>query len=193
LIRITGGIFKGRLLDVPNAARPSTDRVREALFSILASRMSFEEASVLDIFCGSGSLGLEAVSRGAEFAVFVDSDKGSVKAAQTNIDRLELEGSTVIHSPVGKFLEHQQVSVKGDKNRRFSLVFADPPYSELNLVDLMSKLKASSCLADQALVVIESALELEKVTLKGPGEIDNFELLVDRTYGQSRIRLFRSN
>ena len=86
MIRITGGIFKGRLLDVPSAARPSTDRVREALFSILASRMSFEESSVLDIFCGSGSLGLEAVSRGAEFAVFVDSDKGSVKAAQTNID-----------------------------------------------------------------------------------------------------------
>ncbi len=190
MIRITGGRFRGRLLDVPSSARPSTDRVREALFSILASRISFEEASVLDIFCGSGSLGLEAISRGAESSVFVDSDKGSVKAVQANIDKLALVGSKVIHSRVDKFLEQQKFTTKGDNNSQFSLVFSDPPYSELNLVELMSKLKASGCLAENALVVVESAQELDHGSLKGSGKIDNFELLVDRTYGQSRIRLF---
>jgi len=171
---------------VPKSARPSTDRVREALFSILDSRISLEEAHVLDLFCGSGSLGIEALSRGARTAFFVDSNSDSIKAVRENLLSLEIADGQVLQSTVDKFLQNDAKKKNSDDTGRYSLVFADPPYADLELKSLLRALSGSGLLKAEAQLVVESQVE-EK---DSPSEIDQFRLLVDRSYGQSRIRLF---
>lgn len=119
-MRIVAGIARGRRLKGPkdDGTRPMTDRAREALFSILGDRIP--TARVLDLYAGTGALGLEALSRGAESAVFVESDRGAVEVLAANIAHVGL-GGQVRRMPVERFLA-------GSGGDRFDLVFVDPPY-----------------------------------------------------------------
>ena len=101
--------------------RPTTDRVRESLFNVLASRIDFAGASVLDLYAGSGALGLEALSRGAASAVFVESDHRAAAVIDQNIASLGVSGATVRRGPVAAVLA-------AARHRPVDLVFADPPY-----------------------------------------------------------------
>jgi 16S rRNA (guanine966-N2)-methyltransferase len=122
-MRIIAGKWRGRKLITPEgpATRPTADRVREALFSMLASRIgSFEELRVADLYAGSGALGLEALSRGAAFACFVDSDPAAAGAIRANVDTFSAEARAQILTRRVEALPPQ---------KPFDLIFADPPYA----------------------------------------------------------------
>ena len=151
-MRVIAGDYKGRNLKAPQGSntRPTTDRVRESLFSTLASaRGGFEDAVVLDAFAGSGALGIEALSRGAAFAVFCEQDRAALQALQSNLE----------------FVDASRVSlVVGDVTKRtprasqpFDLLFFDPPYafSVETVIQILESLEAAGALARGALISYE--------------------------------------
>ncbi|MBT0769778.1 16S rRNA (guanine(966)-N(2))-methyltransferase RsmD [Kineosporia sp. J2-2] len=150
--RIVSGVAGGRRLVVPRggATRPTSERVREALFGSLDARDLVRGVPVLDLFCGSGALGLEAMSRGATQGVLVDAGKPAVDAARKNVATLGLSDVAVVHSPVQKYLDGRPALAAG-------LVFADPPYplDEDELASLLASLAGRGWLAPDATVVVE--------------------------------------
>jgi 16S rRNA (guanine966-N2)-methyltransferase len=125
LMRIIAGSFRSRPLQAPAglATRPTSDRLRETLFNVLAPRI--EEVVVLDLYAGSGAVGIEALSRGAANVVFVERAPGALKVLRENLARLGLtEGFRIVAGSVGTFLR------KADATGRFDIVFLDPPYDE---------------------------------------------------------------
>ena len=147
--RIIAGRWKGRVLQVPGAARPTSSRAREALFDVLQS--SIAGARVLDLFAGSGAVGLEALSRGASHALFVESDARAVKAVRTNVEVLSAAGARIVTGKVVNVLG------PGNQGEPYDLAFADPPYSltEADLEAALSALAGGGWLAADAVVVIE--------------------------------------
>jgi 16S rRNA (guanine(966)-N(2))-methyltransferase RsmD len=134
-MRIISGIYKSRILKSPRkseTARPTTDRARETLFNMLNNLLEYEDVTCLDLYCGTGSFGLECVSRGAEKAFFVDTN---TRMIESNIEMLQAdEKCSVFNKEVLSFL-------KNDYNGECNLVFADPPYEykEYNeLIHLLS-------------------------------------------------------
>src|SRR5215212_8363551 len=123
-MRVIAGSYKGRRLQAPPglATRPTSDRVREALFSILGARV--ESARVLDLFAGSGALGIEALSRGAAAATFVDNAAPAIRALEANLRDVEAD-ATVVRAEVRRFLGGASRSA-----RQYDLVFLDPPYQQ---------------------------------------------------------------
>ncbi|BBZ74339.1 16S rRNA (guanine(966)-N(2))-methyltransferase RsmD [Mycobacterium paraseoulense] len=126
MTRIIGGVAGGRRIAVPQrGTRPTTDRVRESLFNILTARHDLSGAAVLDLYAGSGALGLEALSRGAASALFVESDQRSASVIARNIDALGVTGATVRRGAVATVLA-------AGTARPVDLVLADPPYDVEN-------------------------------------------------------------
>ncbi len=122
MTRIIGGVAGGRRIAVPSrGTRPTTDRVRESLFNILSTRRDLTGLAVLDLYAGSGALGLEALSRGAASAVFVESDQRSAAVIARNIETLGLAGATLRRGKVAAVLA-------GGTAAPFDLVLTDPPY-----------------------------------------------------------------
>lgn len=121
MTRIVAGAARGRRLVVPPTARPTTDRVREALFNALAARLDFGGLRVLDLYAGSGALGLEALSRGAASVLLVDSDRRAAEAIARNAAAVGLPGATVRRGQVAAVLA-------GGPPEPVGLVLADPPY-----------------------------------------------------------------
>ncbi|HEU5351274.1 MAG TPA: 16S rRNA (guanine(966)-N(2))-methyltransferase RsmD [Terracidiphilus sp.] len=123
-MRVIAGKFGSRVLDAPagQATRPTSDRLRETLFNVLAPRM--EDARVLDLYAGSGAVGLEAVSRGAREAVMVERDETALKALRGNVARLGVAAECRIHaSGVAAWLKRERT-----RAAEFDVVFLDPPY-----------------------------------------------------------------
>ncbi|MFZ4404620.1 MAG: 16S rRNA (guanine(966)-N(2))-methyltransferase RsmD [Pseudobdellovibrionaceae bacterium] len=150
-MRIISGQFKGQLLVSFNAShiRPTTDRVKGSLFNKLQDRTV--GATVLDLFCGTGSLGLEALSREAKNCTFVDDNKKSLQITSQNIEKLKLPKSVarLVHKDVIEFLK----SYKGDP---FDLIFVDPPFTEKMAHLVMLALQNSAVFGPQSLISIES-------------------------------------
>lgn len=152
-MRVVGGTLGGRRLEAvgTDAVRPTSDRAREAIFNMLVSLELPEGATVLDLFCGSGALGIEALSRGAAHATFVDSDAGACRTATANLATLGItERATVARAEVGGFLARHGDSI--------DLAFADPPYRFDGWRDLLDAVNAD-------VLVCESDREIEP----GPG------------------------
>jgi 16S rRNA (guanine966-N2)-methyltransferase len=170
-VRVVAGEFKGRRLRAPRGmrTRPTADRVREAVFSMLGDVTG---ARVLDLYAGSGALGIEALSRGAASAVFVERDPRAVAALRENLRSLGLD-EPVRRQDALRFLAHAEGP--------FDLVFCDPPYDSVPRVagPLSERLPAS--LAEGARMVTESD---KRTPLELP-----FALLADRTYGDTRIAI----
>jgi 16S rRNA (guanine966-N2)-methyltransferase len=146
--RIIAGLARGRRLTVPSSGtRPTSDRVREAVFSSLSAVMDFAGLRVLDLYAGSGALGLEALSRGAASAVLVDDAQGAATVAARNVRGLGLAGR-VVRADVASFLRRPPES--------FDLVFLDPPYEVpgTQVQDVLSALSAG-WLVQEAVVVVE--------------------------------------
>jgi 16S rRNA (guanine966-N2)-methyltransferase len=175
-VRIVAGSRKGHRIAAPKGVvtRPTGDRVREAVFSIIGA---VEDASVLDLFAGSGALGLEALSRGASSCVFVERDRAAARVIQANLEKLRLTGAVVTNRDVAAALREDR-----ERGRRYSLVLADPPYDEwethaTTLADLLP-----GVLDDHALVVVETS------DRTGP-ELP-LDLVTTRRYGSARITVF---
>lgn len=161
----------------PKGTRPTTDRVREALFSMLEARLDFEGIAVLDLFAGSGALGLEALSRGAQHVTFVESNAAASRVISANIATVGLPGAVLRQCPVSTFLS---MSPEG----AYDLVLADPPYSVSaeEVSALLSRL-TDHWVTDEALVVLER-------DASGPEAVwpDGWELM-SRKYGGTRLEL----
>lgn len=152
-MRVIAGKFKGRQLRAPRgrSVRPTADRVKEALFSILGERVA--GAYTLDLFAGSGALGIEALSRGAAGATFVDKSRTAIATIKANLAAVAVEAQ-VYHEDALKFL-----SWSGKEGRTYNLVFLDPPYAELKeLAELLGE-ALPGILAANAIVVCESAVQ----------------------------------
>ena len=179
-MRIIAGKWRGRPIAAPpgDATRPTADRVREALFSMLASRIgSFEGLAVVDVFAGTGALGLEALSRGAAHASFIENDRGAVANLKANITKLgadfEAEVLAVAAESVGK------------ARQPCNLVFLDPPYASGLGAGALDRLRAQGWIAPQALVSVESA---RGTMIDATG----FTVEAMRDYGKSRLHLLRA-
>ena len=141
-MRVVAGSARGRRLQAPpgRAVRPTSDRVREAVFDMLTSMGVVEGASVADLFAGTGALGVEALSRGASSAVFVDHDGGALASVKANLAATGLgTRATVVHAPVLTWL---------DTARPVDLAFADPPYAFDDWPGLLGPLRAGLVVAE---------------------------------------------
>ena len=174
MTRIIAGSARGRRLGVPEGAgtRPTTDRAREGLFSSLLSLLDLNAARVLDLYAGSGALGLEALSRGAASATLVEDDPQAVAALRSNVERLALPGAHVLAVPVERFLAV-------DPEPRYDLALVDPPY-ELDVVPVLELL--APWLTSDAVVAVERAT-------RGPALAwpTAFEALRERRYGAATL------
>ncbi len=155
-MRIIGGEARSRQIDAPKGmdTRPTQDKVRESLFNIL--QWDLVGRSVLDLFAGSGALGLEALSRGAESAVFVDASRQAAKVIQDNVDRLGFSGKARVIRDDWKSAVGAQAYY--DRNV-FDLIFLDPPYSMTNTGEMCGYMLSYGILAPHALIVVEHAIE----------------------------------
>ncbi len=153
-MRIIAGTFRGRHLSTTRdrSIRPTTDRAKQVIFDILANRIAFPGIHVLDLFAGSGSLGLEAISRGASSVTFVEKTRTSLAVLEENIRRLDCAAQTAIHqADVFWFLKNA--------HRAFDLVFADPPFGLEQIGNLPAALSVSKVLRPGTLAVMEHSRE----------------------------------
>lgn len=170
-MRIIAGQWRGRPLKAPAGidTRPTSDRAREALFSMLVSRIgSFEGLKVCDLFAGTGALGIEALSRGAAHCTFVENDRAALEALKANI--ATLGASATVRAQAA---EHAG-------GGPFDLVFADPPYGS----GLGQRALAQIILAPGGWASLETAKTEAAV-------VDGLEVITERVYGKARIMLFR--
>ncbi|MER7449696.1 16S rRNA (guanine(966)-N(2))-methyltransferase RsmD [Nocardia beijingensis] len=180
MTRIVAGTAGGRRLRVPpSGTRPTSDRVREALFSALDARLDFAGARVLDLYAGSGALGLEALSRGAEHALLVESDRKAAAVVRGNIADLGLTGAELRVATVASVL---QLGGAGDVD----LVFSDPPYAVDDAAVLadLSALVERGWLRPGALVVLERSARSPETPWPA-----GFVPAKSRRYGETRIEL----
>lgn len=180
-MRIVGGQFKGRAIAAPAGrdTRPTGDRAREAVFNILAHApwaTGIEGRRVLDLFAGSGALGLEAMSRGAAFALFVETEAAARGAIRDNIEALGLFGTTRIHRRDATDLGVKPAGL----GEPFDLVFLDPPYGKSLGERALAQLSAGGWIRDDALVVLEVGADEMPLT-------PAFETLDEREYGAAKV------
>jgi 16S rRNA (guanine966-N2)-methyltransferase len=174
-MRVISGRYGGRRLQAPSGAatRPTSDRVREALFSVLGDRV--DQARVLDLFAGSGALGIEALSRGAAEATFVDSAPAAIRALRANLQALGAEAE-VRRADARRFLGGASAAA-----RQYDLVFLDPPYRLAGRLGSELTAALPAVLAPGAAVVAES-------DRRAPLEL-GLPILDERRYGDTLIRI----
>ncbi len=154
-LRIISGAFKGRRILVPKSelVRPTTDRVRETLFNILNNRIDFENIKVLDLYAGSGSLGLECLSRGAGIIHFVEQDSLISKQLEQNILLLNAEKNCVV------FKMSVLQFVTANNNSRYDLILADPPFFKNDIYQVVENVLSNKILSDQSFMIIERSIQ----------------------------------
>ena len=178
-LRIVAGEWRGRKLAAPEGAttRPTADRTRETLFSMLTSRLgTFEGLKVADLFAGSGALGLEALSRGAAHCLFVDQDPAAVRALRGNIANLHAQSRSDVRA--GSVLS------LGPAKEALDLVLLDPPYDTGAGAVAIDKLARLGWIGEQSWICLETA-KTEAVSIKG------FVLESARDVGKARLHFLR--
>lgn len=173
-MRVVAGQYKGRRLHAPRGrrTRPTADRVREAIFSILGD---MEGLRVLDLFAGSGALGIEALSRGAREAVFVDSARGAAAAIERNLDGIDARARLVRRDALA-FL-------RGAGDGTYDLVFVDPPYDSAARLAAPLSERLPAVLSPGARIVTES-------DKRSPLQLE-LPLVLERDYGDTRVAVHR--
>lgn len=178
-MRIIAGSAKGHPLKVPReVSRPTTDRVRESVFGILSSVIP--HARVLDLYAGSGALGIEALSRGASSCSFVEQNRGACRIIEENLKKTGCENGRVVQREVGAFLRSERTG--------YDLIFADPPYAD-GLSDAARDLIAiegwEKWLKEDGFLILEREAVGELPEPKG------LSLIQSRDYGRSRIAIYQ--
>ena len=183
IMRIVAGIARGRRLRAPKGrlVRPTADRVKEAVFSILESREGCTDRAVLDLFAGAGTLGIEALSRGATEAVFVEPDRLATEAIRFNLNAAGLDGE-VLEMPAERAIKRLAAA-----GRRFDGVFLDPPYGEGWIARTLVELEAAGLVVDGGWVVVEHG----RGELAAP-EIGGLVQQLARRYGDTHIALYQA-
>jgi 16S rRNA (guanine966-N2)-methyltransferase len=185
-MRIVSGEFRGKALAAPQGAttRPTSDRARQAIFNILehaAWSKGVRDVRVIDLFAGSGALGFEALSRGAAFCLFVETDEAARGAIRENVDAMALFGRTRVHRRDATQLGQRP----GADGPAFDLAFLDPPYGKGLGETALAKLAEGGWLAPSATVVCERGADEAPLSVKG------YEQLDVRDYGAARVWFLR--
>ena len=185
-MRIISGTAGSIVIKVPSGvARPTTDRVREAVFSMIGDLV--DGAGVLDLFAGSGAMGLEALSRGAREAQFVEQDHAACQVIQDNLTRSKLRGGKVTKAEAFACLRRL-----AESGARFNLIFADPPYAKKpgdtdHARKLLDSANLHAVMAPGAVLVLETM-----VTKHDSGAIAGWDVIRDRAYGSTRILILQN-
>ena len=174
-MRIVAGTHRGHTIYAPKGAdtRPTSDRVRENVFNILGA---VDDAVVLDLYAGSGAMGLEALSRGAARAVFVERDGDAVRAIERNLDKLRLSATVLRQDAV------TALAAEAASGRKYDLVLVDPPYDMYSDIEPQLARYLPALLADDGVVVVETDARLEPSL--------PFEQRTSRRYGAARITVY---
>ena len=177
-MRIVAGTRKGHRIAAPKGVvtRPTGDRVREAAFSLIGP---VEDATVLDLFAGSGAMGLEALSRGAARCIFVERDRAACRVIQTNLEKLRLTGAVVVNRDVVAALREERA-----RGRRHDLALVDPPYDEWVTYAAPLAELLPDVLEEDGVAVIETSARVEPDL--------PLDLVTSRRYGSARITVFHS-
>ncbi|CAH1214410.1 MULTISPECIES: 16S rRNA (guanine(966)-N(2))-methyltransferase RsmD [Paenibacillus] len=181
-MRVVSGSAKGRPLKaVPGTGtRPTTDKVKEALFSMIGPY--FDGGTALDLFAGSGGLGIEALSRGVDKAVFVDLEPKSIETIRANLKATKLEDQAAVYrNDAGRALK-----ALAKRGTRFDLVFLDPPYRMKNGDELMQTMHDLELLEPEATIVLEYESKYEYPEQFGP-----FEQTRKSVYGETAVSIYR--
>lgn len=182
-MRIIAGLLKGRRLQGIKAhnIRPTADRVKEALFSILGDRVI--NCRFLDLFAGSGSIGIEAYSRGAAEVIFIDSSRDSIKALKGNLDKIGLSDSFEIYNTDFS----TAIDKLAEKKKLFDIIFIDPPYRKDIVYEAVKKIFKSNILSNCGIIVIEQGIKdiiYEK--------IEKYDLIKRKSYGDTLLLFYMS-
>lgn len=180
-VRVIAGLWRGRKLPVLNAEglRPTTDRVKETLFNWLM--MDVAGSRCLDCFAGSGSLGIEALSRQAQAVVFLEKFANASAQLKKNLNALKAENGTVFHTDTLQFLSQK------NSNAPFDIVFVDPPFHQGFVPQVLNALAQNGWLAENALIYVET--EKTHAPLDLP---ESWQVLKEKTAGQVVSRLIRT-
>lgn len=183
-MRIIGGKARGRRLNLPRGyrLRPTSCRIREALFDILPPMAGM---SFLDLYAGSGAIGLEALSRGAVKVVFVEKNKALADVIKRNLGRTEFEGRYEILATEGK----RGIRALGKKGMRFDFLFADPPYERGFVRETLRCIGEESLLSEDSLVIIQHSIREEL----GQGPEGRFILVDQRRYSDTILSFLKLN
>lgn len=180
-MRIIAGRFRGRPLTTVSdlSVRPTTDRAKQTIFDILTNRLDFEGIEVLDLFAGSGSLGLEAISRGARHSIFVDRSPQSLQVLESNIETLGCQEQCSVYSAeVFWFLKNTR--------RSFDVVFVDPPYRLERIAELPEAIYASPVVKEGTYVVMEHSKE------SPVNPSDSMYEITRKPFGQTTVLVLRA-
>ncbi len=181
-MRIIAGRWKAKELVSPKTIkiRPTLDRIKEALFSIIMPYI--ENAEVLDLFAGTGNLGIEALSRGADFVHFNDINQEAIKTIYTNVQLTNYQNyAKITRKDYKKCLK----SLK-EENKQFDIVFVDPPYNKKEIEECLKNIENYNVLKEDGLIVLET--DRDKVFEE---TIEGLKLVNKRTYGRVMLRLYK--
>jgi len=181
-LRIVAGNWRSRLLDIADVPglRPTSERIRETLFNWLATRLG--GAACLDLFAGTGALGLEALSRGARSAVFVEKSASAARTLKANIDALGADEAVVLNMDAFEYLQREHLD--REKPDRFDIVFLDPPFATGALDELCRLLVERQVLADDACIYLEQDRSIAEPVLP-----EGWTTLKNKTAGNVRYML----
>lgn len=188
-MRITGGTAKGRNLAGPKSGctliRPTSDRVREALFSIIAA--DIPSSTVLDLYAGTGALGLESLSRGAVAAVFVDQSKQALALIQNNLSRCFAGAKAALFQvDLARPDSFARLKNRLPAEMRFDLIFLDPPYEKTLAEKTLAGIEQERLLKEDGLLIAE-----ERKTARLPEQCGSLRLVDQRSYGETGLWLYR--
>ena len=176
-MRIVGGIYRSRLISYPDDAkhiRPTKDRIREAIFSAVGDLTNYIG---LDLYSGSGAMGIEGLSRGCSFMTFVDNNKVAIETTKKNLSSLKIDNAEVLFMDdelaINKFINNQ---------KKFDIIFLDPPYKLGQYEKIISLLLNNNLLSERGIIVIESDHDIEV-------DESYFARKRDYKYGEIKVRI----
>lgn len=189
-MRVIAGKYKRRILvavDGKDITRPTSDRIKENMFNLISN--DIDDAVVLDLFAGSGSLGIEALSRGAKKVIFVEKNTQAVIAIQSNLDSLKIDRDqyTIVKSDVTSFLSGKYLKDK----EKIDLIFADPPYKSDWYDKALLEVQQSALTADSCLFVLEMPIERNMQNMSKDETELSWSPILARDYGKTRLEIWK--
>lgn len=187
-MRVIAGKYKGRKLNSPedSSVRPTTDKAKEALFSILTNEIC--GARVLDLFAGTGGLGIEALSRGADYCLFADSSRKSLGLIKSNLEHCGVEEKTrVAAGDYAKILKNLGLRIEEGLEEPFDIIFLDPPYDAGYMDEAFRLIREGRVLAEDGIIVAEHRKHEEL-----PEVLHGFEKAKERRYGVVKLSIYNN-
>lgn len=179
-MKVISGLYKGRIIEGfdMDGTRPTMERVKESLFATIQNNV--DDAVVLDLFSGSGNLGIEALSEGAKYAYLVDYNVKAAKTIKRNLDTIGITNAEVINMDYLKALNYLK-----DKDIKFDLIFLDPPYKTSFIEKSIDLITKNNLLKEDGLIICESD-SLDRIVYN-----DNYKIIKDKKYGDKWVVILK--